>query len=263
MSRRTNRILKTLLRWAFSAFVLFIVGVLLWRVFASGDPKGITTLRVNDRTAEAYRLYGDDWTLYTQGQSTMTNATYEGEAGVDHKFTNKSNYGYFGVTQSVILKEAKQVQLVFRYNNSTIKHLKEDYALAEMPSRDDHLYDVSLVLAVDLTPEDDSDNLTSVLDPERVALVRVAPDAEMTERATKNLYNYYHYVFDLPEELAMEHLLAVYVDVYYVGDITYLEEDADIYTDEPYGTLCIYDHVTTVRPYELTAADRAALTGKQ
>lgn len=262
MSRRTTRILKTLLRWAFGAFVLFLVGVLLWRVMASGDPKDFTVLRVNERTAEAYRAHGDALTVCTQGQSTMTNATYEGEAGVDHKFTNKNNYGYFGVTHSVFLKEAKQVQLVFRYNNSTIKHLKEDYALGELPAREDHLYDVSLVLAVDLTPEDDSDNLSTVLDPEKVALIRVTPDESMTERTTKNLYNFYYYVFDLPEEIDADHVLSVFVDVYYVGDIVYLEEDFDIYKDEPYGTLCIYDHITPVKPYELTAADKKALAGQ-
>lgn len=259
MSRRSNRILKTLLRWAFGALVFTIIGILLWRITFSGDPTDISTLLVNDRTADAYEQYGDGWTLYSQGQSTMTNATYEGEAGVDHKFTNKNNYGYFGVTQSVMIREAKQVQIVFRYNNSTIKHLKEDYALEQMPAREDHLYDVTLVLAIDRTPEDSSDNLSTTLNPESVQLLRVQADGEMTVRATKNLYNYYRYVFDLPEDLNMDHVLAIYVDVYYVGDITYLEADSDIYTDEPYGTLCIYDHITATKPYELTSADKKAL----
>ena len=261
MSRRSNRIIKTLLRWAVGALSLFVVGVLLFRILLSGDPADISVLSVNERTAAAYKQYGDAMTVYTQGQSGMTSAEYEGEAGVDHKFTNKNNYGYFGVTQSVILREAKQVQLVFRYNNSTIKHLKEDYALESMPAREEHLYDVTLVLAIDLTPENSEDNLTTVLDPESVRLLRVQPDADMTVRDTKNLYNYYRYVFDLPEEINMDHVLAIYTDVYYVGDITYLSEDADIYTDEPYGTLCIYDYVTPIKPYTLTSDDKKALTG--
>ena len=259
MSRRTTRILKMLLRWAVGLVVFLVIGILLWRIAFSGDPASISVFRVNDRTAEAYRQYGDGWTVYSQGQASITNAEYEGVAGVDHNFTNKNNYGYFGVTQSRILKEAKQVQLVFRYNNSTIKHLREDYALDAIPGREEHLYDVTLVLAVDLTPEDESDNLTETLDPESVLLLRVFPDGSMTERTTKNLYNYYSYVFDLPEEINMDHVLAIYADVYYVNDITYLEEDSDIYTDEPYGTLCIYDHITPTRPYELTAADKRAL----
>ena len=262
MSRRSKRIIRTLLRFAVGALSLFVIGVLLFRIMLSGDPSEISTLSVNARTAAAYEAYGDAWTVYTQGQSTMTSAEYEGEAGVDHKFTNKTNYGYFGVTQSVILREAKQVQIVFRYNNSTIKHLKEDYALDEMPSREDHLYDVTLVLAIDLTPENTEDNLTTVLDPESVLLLRVMPDAEMTMRDSKNLYNYYRYVFDLPEEINMDHIIAIYTDVYYVGDITYLKNDFDMYTDEPYGTLCIYDYVTPKKPYTLTANDKKALAGQ-
>ena len=131
-----------------------------------------------------------------------------------------------------------------------------------MPSRDDHLYDVSLVLAIDLTPENTDDNLTMTLNPESVLLLRVHPDEDMTLRTKKSLYNYYSYVFDLPEDVNMDHVLAIYADVYYVGDITYLEEGSDIYTDEPYGTLCIYDHITPTREYELTGADKKALREK-
>ena len=251
-----------LLRWAVGLVVFLVIGILLVRILFSGDPSDISVLSVNGRTQAAYEQYGDGWTVYSQAQASITNAEYKGVAGVDHKFTNKNNYGYFGVTQSVVIKEAKQVQLVFRYNNSTIKHLREDYGLDAIPSREDHLYDVSLVLAIDLTPGDDSDNLTATLDPESVLLLRVHPDASMTERTTKNLYNYYRYVFDLPEEIDMDHVLAIYSDFYYVGDISYLEEDSDIYTDEPYGTLCIYDHITPTKPYELTSADKKALRGE-
>ena len=251
-----------LLRWAVGLVVFLVIGILLWRVLFSGDPADITTLRVNERTEAAYLEHGEDLTVYSQVQAVMTNAEYVGAAGVDHKFTNKTNYGYFGVTQSVIIKEAKQVQLVFRYNNSTVKHLKEDYALEMLPSREDHLYDVTLVIAIDLTPENPDDNLTPVLDPESVLLLRVTPDEDMTVRTTKSLYNYYRYVFDLPEEINMDHVLAIYTDVYYVGDVAYLEEGSDIYKDEPYGTLCIYDHVTSKKEYTLTAADKKALRGE-
>lgn len=261
MSRRSTRIAKMLLRWLVGLLVFSICGILIWRVLFSGDPSDISVLSVNERTAAAFAEYGEDWTAYSQGQSILTRAEYKGEAGVDHNFLNKNNYGYFGVTQSVIIEEAKQVQLVFRYNNSTIKHLKEDYALPEMPNREEHLYDVTLVLAIDLTPDMDSDDLTDPLDPNSVLLLRVQPDADETVRTTKNLYNYYRYVFDLPEDVETENILAIYTDVYYVNDITYLEEDSDIYTDEPYGTLCIYDYLTTKVPYELSSADKKALGG--
>lgn len=250
-----------ILRWICGLLVFAVSGTLILRILLSGDPKSISVLSVNERTAAAYRQYGDTWTAYSKGKSSITRAEYEGKAGEDHKFLNQNNYGYFGVTQSVIIEEAKQIQLVFRYNNSTIKHLKADYALSEMPAREEHLYDVTLVLAIDLTPEREDDNLTDPLDPESVLLLRVQPDEDMTVRTTKNLYNYYRYVFDLPESVEMEHILAVYVDIYYVNDITYLEEDADIYTDEPYGTLCIYDYISKMTPYQLSSSDKKALQG--
>ena len=263
MSRRTLRIVKTILRYTISTLGFAICGILIWRVFWSGDPKEVSTLLVNDRTAAAYAAHGDNWTAYNQSQQSLTRAEYEGEAGVDHKFLNKNNYGYFGVTQSVIIEEAKQVQLTFRYNNSTVKYLKNDYSLSEMPSLDDHLYDVTLLLAVDLTPDDDSDNLEDVLNPESVALIRVQPDKDMTIRTRKNLYNYYRLVFDLPEDIATAHILAIYVDVYYVGDIVYLEEDFDVYKDEPYGSLCIYEYISAEngknRPYVLSKDEKEAL----
>lgn len=263
MSRRTLRIVRTILRYTISALGFAICGILIWRIFGSGDPKEVSSLLVNDRTAAAYATYGDNWTAYYQSQQSLTRAQYEGEAGVDHKFLNKNNYGYFGVTDSVIIEEAHQAQITFRYNNSTVKYLKNDYALDEIPSLDEHLYDVTLVLAVDLTPDDDSDNLTETLDPACVALIRVQPDKDMTVRARKNLYNYYRLVFDLPEDIAMENILAIYVDVYYVGDIVYLEEDFDVYTEEPYGSLCIYEYISAEngknRPYELSRDEREAL----
>lgn len=251
-----------LLRWLCGLLVFAVSGTLIVRILFSGDPSDISVLSVNERTAAAFTQYGEDWTAYSKGKSSITRAEYEGEAGVDHNFLNKNNYGYFGVTQSVIIDEAKQVQLVFRYNNSTIKHLKEDYALEEMPDRAEHLYDVTLVLAIDLTPDVEEDNFTDPLDPASVLLLRVQPDEDMTVRTTKNLYNYYRYVFDLPEDVEMEHILAVYVDVYYVNDITYLEEGSDIYTDEPYGTLCIYDYISKMTPYKLSSADKKALRGE-
>ena len=262
MSRRSTRIIKMLLRWLCTLLCLSAAGILIVRILLSGDPKEMSALSVNERTLTAYREYGEEWNAYGQKQLTLTRAEYEVSGDNEPNFKNKNNYGYFGVTQSVIIEEAKQVQLVFRYNNGTIKHLKEDYELPEMPKREAHLYDVSLVLAIDLTPENEADNFMNPLDPESVLLVRVQPDADVTERATKNLYNYYRYVFDLPEEINMDRVLAMFVDVYYVEDISYLSEDADIYTDMPYGTLCIYDYVKKTVPYKLSSRDKAVLEGK-
>lgn len=196
------------------------IGILLWRIFSSGDPAAVKGVMVNQKLAEAYDEHGEDMTAYWLNMDETTSVV------------NK-NYGYFSVTRALFIEEAEQVQVTFRYNNSTIKHLKEDYGLSEMPSRDDQLYDVSLVVAYDLTPDDESDNLKS--EEGSVELVRYHPTS--FESHKKNLYNYRRFIFDgIDMNASPNRVLAVYVDIYYNKDINY-EEDS-------YGTLCVYDYIT-------------------
>ena len=72
MSRRTLRIVRTILRYTISALGFAICGILIWRIFGSGDPKEVSSLLVNDRTAAAYATYGDNWTAYYQSQQSLT-----------------------------------------------------------------------------------------------------------------------------------------------------------------------------------------------
>ena len=114
---------------------------------------------------------------------------------------------------------------------------------------------LTVLLAIDLTPDDLSDNAGN--DPASVRFVRVhAQDAPTTDQTT--LYNYRRFVFDVGssgEDLAAlidsGLLLAVYADVYYIGDIDY---DKD-----PYGVLCLYDYKTETEVVKLTRRDRKAL----
>lgn len=242
MSRASRTIKKTgrIIKWLFWALIAFICGLLFWRIISSGDPTSVKRLSVNERTYAAYMEYGEDLTLFKQEQNSITRA--------------ENNYGYFSVTNYVFLPEANQIQLVFRYNNSTIRALVEDYGLSETPSRDAELYDVTLLLAIDKTPDDDTDN--SGNDEDSVEFVRVHAAADPTVEQT-SLYNYRRFVFDveegydLAELLDSELLLAVYADVYYV-------EDCD-YESTPYGTLCLYDYQSKNLPVKLTADDLRAL----
>ena len=166
----------------------------------------------------------------------------------------KNNYGYFTARNAVFLPSANQVQFTLRYNNGTIRSLSEDFSLSEIPDRDADLFDITLLLAIDLTPENTEDNLTN--DPESVRFVRCQP--AMTLKDQKNLYNYRKVVFDLEScgedlEALLESnlLLAVYADVYYV-------ESTD-YEQTPYGTLCLYDYLGEKEPVKLTGNDKKAL----
>lgn len=227
---RTVRIVGRVVKSIFTALLFGVCGILVWRLFSSGDPDSVKSLKSNAALLEAYEEYGDELILQYQYQDSITLAEH--------------NRGYFSVTQYVFIPQAKQVQLVFRYNNSTIQHLAEDYGLSDVPSKDRHLFEVSLVTTTDLTPENREDNAeVSQLKMDRY----VASDYH---RDTTALYTYYRYVFDNVE--ITEDMLYVFADVYYTQDINY-EEHA-------YGTLCLYDDESEWVPYKMTNADVVALT---
>lgn len=228
---RTPRIIGRVIKITFALFILGVNAILIWRVFFSAEmPKNIKCLTVTERLSAAYEQYGDDLHFYRQEQATVTKAEY--------------NYGYFSVTQCVFIPEAEQVQIVVRYNNSTLRHLAQDYGLAEIPSRDATLFDVTLVKTVDLTPEDPDDNT----DPAKLSVQRYFPSGEPL-RETTSLYTYYRYVFDgvCVEDVAV----GVFADIYYLEDLDYNER--------AYGTLCLYSSLEEWENFKLTSADRKAL----
>ncbi|MBQ9416181.1 MAG: hypothetical protein IJU20_05005 [Clostridia bacterium] len=223
------RRLSTILKIMIVAFVIGVNILIIWRMASSGDPKEIRTLMVNDATLKAYLDPEVPFEGYYQEQNTITRT--------------KEAYGYFSVTQVVILPSAHQVQIVFRYNRSTVKHLQQDYGLEEMPSFDEDLYDVTLVLTEDLTPEDRGDNQ----DPQTIKLMRYYPSEVKKEQ--KSVYQYRRLVFDQVD--ITEDTIGAFVDVYYNRDIRY-EESA-------YGTLCIYDDESERKTYVFSKRDMAAL----
>ena len=242
MSRalRWLRITGKIVKLIFFAIVFSVIIFLLWRIFSSSDPKTVSTMTPNAKLCEAYESAGDGLYMFRQEQKSITMA--------------EKNYGYFSITECVFIPDANQVQMVFRYNNSTIRALAEDKSLAEIPPRESELFDVSLVLATDLTPSDESDNASN--SAESVKFLRAHPtDAK---RDTKNMYNYFRYVFDLDEigvslaEITESgELLAVYADIYY-------NQETD-YDQTPYGTLCLYDYKSENIKVKLDSADKKAL----
>ncbi len=215
-----------------SLVISAVVILLLWRIIDSNnDPKVMNTIIANDRLCNAYEENGGELDIFTQEQSRFTRG--------------EDNYGYFAITQSTIIRDIDQIQFVFRYNNSTLKYTKEDYALSEVPSRDDNVYDVTLTVMYDLTPDDTTDNDGNTKDAVRYERFFASDIIS----AKKTLYNYRKFVFD---GIDLDNdVIAVYADFYYVGDIDY--------DSEPYGSLLIYYNDETNIEYKLTRDDIDAI----
>ena len=192
-------------------------------------PDSVDSLLPNAALHSAYESNGGVLTLRYQDQASITRA--------------ENNAGYFSVVSCVFIPEANQVQLVFRYNNSTIQHLAEDYGLEQVPPKSDHLFDVSLVRTTDLTPSDRSDNL----DPSTLSKERILPT--QSRRDETLLYTYYRYVFD---GVRVEDVTdGIYADIYYVGSTDYALP--------AYGTLCIYSWDEEWLTYKPSKTDRQAM----
>lgn len=241
MSRvgRAFKITGKIIKFIIGLIIAFIVGILIWRMVSSSDPKSMETLSVNKNTYDAYAQHGDSLYMFYQSQRSIT--------------STDRNYGYFAVTDAEFIPQANQVQITVRYNTSTIRHLTQDYDLGQTPSRDSDLFDVTLLFATDLTPDDPSDNDTN--SEESVLFTRCHASSVTSEK--KNLYNYRRFVFDLGDaDIDLQQLLdsglllAVYTDIYYNQDINY--------DQAAYGTLCLYDYATENRVRKLTSGDKKA-----
>ena len=240
MSRaaRNFRILGKTIKYAFILLIILINVFLIWRVSITSDPATVKSLSPNDALTKAYEKNPSLDSMFTQEQRSTT--------------STDRNYGYFSVSQVVFIPEANQIQMIFKYNNGTLRRTQEDFGLESAPSRDEDVYDVSLLIVTDRTPDNKEDNLSS--DESAVAQTRIKPSYSVSEQ--RALYNYRRLVFDLGELDLSElldngTLISVFADVYYNGAIDYNKES--------YGTLCLYDYITETSPVKLSSAEKKAL----
>ena len=218
-----RKIFKFGVKAVFYLFILIVNVIMLWRVLFSGDPAKIERLTVNDELRAAY----EDGELIMERQEQRS----------------LSSNGLFAVRQCIFIPEANQIQIVVRYNNSTLRQLKEDCGLENVPDRAEDLFDVSIVKTTDKTPLDITDNT----DPEKLNEERYHPSDETVE-AYKRLYSYRRYVF---ENISYEDAVGMFVDIYYKDDIDYEET--------PYGALCIYEDGYPMEEVKLSGADKKEL----
>lgn len=220
-----------ILRSLFVLLICVISAALFWRVFLSGRlPKEMRRVAPNE---VLHASAGADGSLsaFTQKQSTATRGV--------------NNYGYFSVPRFVILPEARQVQVVFRYNNSTLRATKEDFQLDAVPEKGAEVYDVSLLLLRDLTPENKEDNQDG---SDTLEKVRIAPTSKAV--ATTGLYTYFLYTFD---GVTLENVPVIYFDIYFPNG-----EPVD-YSKDPYGTLRIYHEESERIAVSLSSAEKKAI----
>ena len=135
--------------------------------------------------------------------------------------------------------------MVFRYNNSTLRATKEDFQLDAVPEKGAEVYDVSLLLLRDLTPENKEDNQDG---SDTLEKVRIAPTSKAV--ATTGLYTYFLYTFD---GVTLENVPVIYFDIYFPNG-----EPVD-YSKDPYGTLRIYHEESERIAVSLSSAEKKAI----
>ena len=228
-TRNANRISRVIKIICYTVIYAVMIA-LAFRMCSDGTPTKIETITVNDKIAE----------LYEKGELNISYQKF------DEYTTEDENYGYFGIMQAIVIPDAAEMQIIFRYNNSTLEKLPEDFPelCGEVPSRDGTYYDVTLVKVIDLTPEDATDNDKE----ENLRRERYFPTESATSHTKTSLHNYFRYVFD---EINLDDALCVYVDIYY--------NEAIDYDDDAYGSVRVFSSEANTRVYPLTSADKRAL----
>ena len=222
----TGHVIKGL----FSALIFSMCALLFWRVFFSGIlPRDMKRLEPNAALKQALDANGT-LTLFTQEQTSVTRG--------------EGNEGYFGVPRFVFITEADQVQVVLRYNNGTLKSIREDFGLDVVPARGERIFDTTLALITDLTPEDKTDNKDG--DP-NLKKDRIAPTTCTVD--TTLLYTYYLLTFDNVK--VAEDTLVVYLDIYFGQDVSYDEQAL--------GTLRLYHNEEPRIEEELSRKEQKAI----
>lgn len=220
----TLKITGWIIKGILYAIVVLVFALLIWRMcFSTKIPAGVKQLYVTPEIKTAYA----DGVLkgFKQEQATITR--------------EKQSYGYFSVVDYVIIPEASEVQIIFRYNNSTVKSVAEDLGLSQVPSLDHDVFDVTLVKTTDLTPDDQSDNIA----PDALHKTRYFPTAVVSGRT--QLYNYRRIVFSGVDIEDLD--IGLFVDIYYIGGINY--------DGTPLGTLCLYDYQMERIDYKFSGSD--------
>ena len=220
-----------LLRLLASLLIAAVCFFMIWRVFISSNPpSGMKGLVPNQKLAAAFDAKGEALYAFTQEQGTVTRGD--------------DNAGYFGYTMATFIPDAKQLQVVFRYNDSTLESVAADLGLADALPKGEEIFDVTVVKITDLTPENKEDNVDG---SENLLKTRFTPTAK--EIDTTLLYTYVRSTFDDIE--ISETDITVFLDVYY--------KEAINYDETAMGTLRLYHAESPNLTVDLSNKEKKAL----
>jgi len=235
-AKRAIRLIGNATKILLVIFVFSVTAFLVWRAFISVKlPSEVADIHIDGSDAAIIKADGGLEGAFRQEQRSTT--------------SNERTYGYFSAVKTVFLPSLNEIQVLARYNNSTLRATQSDYGLESAPEREGEVYDITLVMVLDKTPENKDDNLEN--GEGLTEEIRIFP--KKCDSATANMYNYRRLVFELGEydlEKLLDEgiLLSVFADFYYVEDIDY--------SKKPYAALCLYDYVTETVPYEPTKNEK-------
>jgi hypothetical protein len=187
---------------------LFIYSFFIFRLCSTQEaPKSVSSIVWNETTRAAYQANPDEFQILSQEPSTFI-----------------TDNGRFWISDVVYLPQAKQLQLTIKYNDSTLKYLKEALTKQQaeaQTTQNDGGADQPLPEIV--LPDEPFDY--SLLDNSGVRYHEYTSAADRAQN-----YNYRRLVF---ENIEIPEHAAYYVDMYYVGAIDY--------SAIPYGSLMAWN----------------------
>ena len=245
--------------------ILFVYVVLFVRMCSvDGVPDGFDDLKVTNELINIYNSEGGKEKFIYQSINKFN--------------ANEDSYGFFSVNKYVIIDGADQVQMIFKFNKSTLKSVAETYGLDEIDREARDTFQLSLVvknaIGEIVPPETDESGFDVVsvdYNDERnegktYTLERIFPTN--AEYLVEGRYNYIKLTFN-NVDFDLAHTLAIFLDINYKDDIRYEQLNPDYNPNEQdpsvkmykdsYGRICIYNYTSPNRVYKFTKNDKAAL----
>ncbi len=206
---KAKKIAKITFKTVILAISFFIYAFFIFRLCSTQDaPKSVSSIVWNDTVRAAYTADPDGFQILTQEPSTFI-----------------TDNGRFWISDVVYLPQAKQLQLTIKYNDSTLKYLKEALAKqqADAQTADGGDAGTDQILPEIVLPDEPFDY--SILDNSGNRYHEYSSIADREQN-----YNYRRLVF---ENIEIPEHAAFYVDMYYVGAIDY--------SAIPYGSLMAWN----------------------
>lgn len=203
---KAGKIAKITFKTVILAISFFIYAFFVFRLCSTQDaPESVSAIVWNDTARAAYLAAPGEFQILSQEPSSII-----------------TEDGRFWISNVVYLPQAKQLQLTIKYNDSTLKYLRE--ALAKQASTTQEDGTMQTVSVDDITLPDEPFDY-SILDNSGVRYNEHSSSADREQN-----YNYRRLVF---ENITIPEHAAYYIDMYYVGAIDY--------SAVPYGSLLAWN----------------------